>query len=241
MEMEPDNKQLKTVHRSKVIALMAVLAGLYAVGSYLPGFPMVGVPGSRIDLVRALEIGYGLVLGPVYGPITAFLGALVGKTLIGGGVGLYFTPLAPVTAYVAANIRTENGWKRSAAVLTALILAWYVSPLGRIAYLAPILHVSGLIILILLGDRVRVLLNSDKRPRLYLGVLLTGYPSTLAGHITGNIIYLNLFKPAPEFFHVLLPVSTAERLVITVIATIIGVPLVLAVRTFYPELLENND
>jgi hypothetical protein len=238
--MEPDDKQEKGASRSKVIALMAVLAGLYAVGSSLPGFPMLGVPGSKIDLVRALEIGYGLILGPVNGSITAFLGALVGKTLTGGGVGLYFTPLAPITAYVSANLGVKKGWKRSAAVLSILILAWYISPLGRRAYLAPILHLSGLIILILLGDHIYSLLHSEDRPRLYLGVLLTGYPSTLAGHIAGNIIYLNLFKPAPEFFTAILPVSTAERLLITIIATVIGVPLILAVRIFYPE-LENND
>ena len=83
---------------------MAVLAAVYAVGSYLPGFPMLGLSGSKIDLVRALEIGYGVVLGPVYGPITAFLGAIVGKTLTGGGVGLFFTPLAPVTAFAASML-----------------------------------------------------------------------------------------------------------------------------------------
>ena len=239
--MKPEKHQDKAIPRSKVIALIAVLAGLYAVGSYLPGFPMLGVPGSKIDLVRALEIGYGLVLGPVYGPIAAFLGALVGKILTGGGVGLYFTPLAPITAYVAANMRVKNGWKRSAAFLSLLILAWYIAPLGRRAYLAPILHISGLLILIIFGDRVFRYLRTDNRLKLYLGVFLAGFPSTLSGHLAGNIIYISLFKPAPEFFIAILPVSTVERLLITIIASAIGVPLILAIRLFYPELLRSID
>jgi len=229
---------LGPIPRTKLVALISVLAGLYAVGSFLPGFPMFGVAGSKIDLVRALEIGYGLILGPVYGPITAFIGALAGKTLTGGGVGLYFTPLAPITAYVAANMRTENGWKKSAGVLLILILIWYVTPVGRKAYLAPILHLSGLAIIAVFGKRVSGYLNGDDRRNLYFGVLITSFPSTLSGHLAGNIIYANLFSPAAELFNALLPISTVERLMISLIATILGVPMILAIRIYYPELLE---
>jgi uncharacterized membrane protein len=228
----------KELNRTKIIALMTILAALYTVGSYLPGFPMIGVPGSKIDLVRALEISYGIVLGPIYGPITAFLGAIVGKTLTGGGVGLFFTPLAPITAFVAANMKIRGGWKNSAVIILMLILVWYMSPMGRRAYLAPILHVAGLIIVVALGERIFTYLNSENRTKLYFGLFLAGLPSTLAGHIAGNIIYLNLFNPAPEFFVAILPVSTAERLVIALIATIVGAPIIYGVRLFYPELLE---
>ena len=77
---------------AKKLALISVFAALYVAGSFLPGFPVIGMPGSKIDAVRALEIGYGLILGPIYGPIAAFLGSVVGKTLTGGGVGLFLTP-----------------------------------------------------------------------------------------------------------------------------------------------------
>jgi hypothetical protein len=234
--METNNNHVDNISRNKIVALIAVLAGLYAVGSYLPGFPVIGVPGSKIDLVRALDISYGIVLGPIYGPITTFLGAIVGKTLTGGGIGLYFTPLAPITAYVAANIKITNGWKRSASVLFIIILIWYVTPLGRRAYLAPILHVSGLVIVLLLGDLMYRYINSEDRKKLYIGVFLTGIPSTLAGSLAGNMIYANLFTVAPEVFIAILPVTTVERLVITIISTAIGVPLIIAFRLFYPDL-----
>ena len=64
---------------TKKLSLIAMLASVYAALSFLPGMPMIGAEGSTIDLVRMLEIGYGLVLGPVYGPAAAFLGAIVGK------------------------------------------------------------------------------------------------------------------------------------------------------------------
>jgi len=220
------------------LSLMAVLAAAYAVGSFLPGFPMLGLPGSRIDLVRALEIGYGVVLGPVYGPATAFLGAVVGKTLTGGGAGLLFTPLAPVTAFVASMLARRGTWRYSAAVLALLIAGWYLTPVGRLAYVVPVLHLVGLLIVLVFRDRIGEMIRGSDRRTLSLGFLLCSAPSTLAGHLLGNIIFALMFSPSAEFFTAVLPVAAVERAVITVLATLIGVSLVVAVRLVYPTLME---
>lgn len=217
---------------------MAVLAAVYAVGSYLPGFPMLGLPGSKIDLVRALEIGYGVVLGPVYGPITAFLGAIVGKTLTGGGVGLFFTPLAPVTAFTASMLTRRGGWRHGAAVTVALILGWYLTPVGQSAWVATVPHLAGLSVVLVFRDRVGEMIGSADRRTLSLGLLLCSVPSTLAGHLLGNIIFAVMFSPSPEFFMAVLPVSAVERAVISALATLFGVSLVAAVRLVYPSLMD---
>ena len=150
---------------------MAVLAAVYAVGSYLPGFPMLGLPGSKIDLVRALEIGYGVVLGPVYGPVTTFLGAIVGKTLTGGGVGLFFTPLAPVTAFVAFMLTRRGGWRIAAAALTLLVAGWYLTPVGRAAYAVPVLHLAGLLVVLTFRGRIGEMISSSDRRTMSTGLL----------------------------------------------------------------------
>ncbi|MFH0850144.1 MAG: hypothetical protein V1924_04290 [Candidatus Bathyarchaeota archaeon] len=220
------------------LTLMAILAAVYAVGSYLPGFPMLGLPGSKIDLVRALEIGYGVVLGPVYGPVTAFLGAIVGKTLTGGGVGLFFTPLAPVTAFVASMLARRGGWRYSAAVTVALILGWYGTSVGWSARVVTVLHLAGLLVVLVFRDGIREMVSSGDKRRLAIGFFLCSFPSTLAGHLLGNIIFAVMFSPSAEFFVAILPVSAVERLVISVIATVFGSSLVVAVRQIYPTLLE---
>jgi hypothetical protein len=230
---------MKTIS-TKNLALMALLASVYAAGSFLPGFPMIGLPGSKIDLVRALEIGYGVVLGPVYGPITVFIGAVVGKTLTGGGTGLFFTPLAPVTAFVAAMLARRGGWKIAASILVSLILIWYALPTGRSAWVVPSLHLVGLLVILVSRDRVSELLSSDNRGKLTTGMLLCSLPSTLAGHMLGNIIFAVAFSPSPEFFVGVLPISAVERTVITVLATFIGVSMVMAIRQVYPDLMQNN-
>ena len=227
--------------RARSLTLVALLAAVYAVVSLLPGFPIIGAPGSEIDIARSLEIGYGLVLGSVFGPLAAFLGAIVGKVLTGGGVGLFFTPLAIVSSFMAAAMNRRSlfklkGWVVSAIVLVVLIAVWYVTPTGWYAPYYPIPHLIGLGIVLLLRGKITDLLLSREKGRLTLGILLCSYPATMAGQMLGNLIFMQLFSPGPLFFMATLPITIVERSVLSVIATVIGAPLVLAVRGLFPEL-----
>jgi hypothetical protein len=227
---------------ARKISLITVFAALYAAGSYyLPGFPLVGVPGSKIDATRALEIPYGLILGPLYGPAAAFLGAVIGRVLTGGN--LFFTLPALVTPFVAATMGRRmlagiRGWMIGAVVLLATIVGWYSTETGRAAPYYPVLHLAGLAVILIFRGRIQALINSGKRERVALGVGLCSFPSTLAGHMLGNLIYIILFNPSPLFFMSLLPVSAVERLVITVAATVVGAPLIIIVSKAYPKLIE---
>ena len=229
---------------TRKISLIAVFAALYATGSYcLPGFPLIGVPESKIDATRALEIAYGLILGPLYGPLAAFLGAVIGKVLTGGN--LFFTLPALVTPFVAATLGRKlmagvRGWMVGAAVLLATIGGWYLTETGRAAPYYPLLHLVGLAVILIFREKIQVLIHSGKRERVALGVGLCSFPSTLAGHMLGNLIFIVLFSPSPLFFMSLLPVSTAERLVITFLATVVGAPLINVVSNAYPKLIETG-
>lgn len=235
--------QASSIFDTKKLTLMATLAAVYALGSFLPGFPMIGVPGSRIDIVRALEMGYGFILGPVFGPITAFLGAIVGKVLTGGGVGLFFTPLAPVSAFVAATLSRRNvlnvrGWMVAAAVLTVLISGWYGTLTGRSAPFYPVLHLLGLGIILVFRGRLQDYLKMEDKGRMSLGVALSSFSSTMSGHMLGNLIFISLFAPSPLFFMTTLPVAAFERIVLTILSTVFATPLILVVRILFPELIE---
>ncbi len=227
--------------KTRSLTLLAVLAAVYAVASLLPGFPMVGVPGSKIDLARALEMGFGFALGPYLGPPTAFLGALVGKTLGGGGVGLFFTPLALVSSLVAAclsrrQVRGVDGWKIAASILALLIFGWYATPTGRAVPYVPLIHVTGLAIVLAFRGKIAEYLGGEDRRGLTLGAALSCYPSTMAGHMLGNLIFIQMFGPDPLFFTSVLPIAIIERLILTAIGTAIAVPLLVVVRQLYPEL-----
>jgi uncharacterized membrane protein len=233
---------------TKRLTLTAVLAAVYTVGSFLPGFPMVGASGT-IDLVRALEMGYGILLGPVYGPLAAFLGALIGKFLSGGGFGMFMIPLAPVSAFTAAalsrpRIYRARGWMYPVVIISALCLGWYMTPTGRAVYYFPLWHLIGLGIVLLLRGKLAELLQSENSGSLTLGVALSSYVATMAGHMLGNLIFITLGPsmlgiPSPAFapiFAGLFWVSPVERITITALSTLIMAPIILVARRIYPAL-----
>ena len=229
--------------QTKRLTLVALLAAVYALGSFLPGFPMLGVSGSKIDITRSLEMGYGILLGPVLGPLAALLGAVVGKTLTGGGFGMFFTPLAPVSAFVAAALSRRRvfgveGWKAASAVLATLIAGFYVTGLGLMIPVYPVLHVAGLALILVLRGRLAESIQSDDRARLSLGVALCSFPATMAGHMLGNVIYTVLLGPNPAFLMGILPVTALERITLTILSTIISTPLLLVVRELFPYIVD---
>ncbi len=225
---------------TKKITLVAILASAYAVLSFLPGIPMIGGDGSTIDLVRMLEIGYGLALGPVYGPIAAFMGALVGKALQGGGLGMFFTPLAAVSAFVAAMIGRERGryWWVAAGVDAVLISGWYFFETGRIVWYFPVMHIASLIALLVLRNRLSEWIFSEDRRMMSIGVFICSFVSTVTGHMLGNLIFIVLLAPAPSLFVAIMVISIFERVGISIGATLFATSLLMAVKKIYPELLE---
>jgi len=225
---------------TKKVTLIAMLASAYAVLSLLPGMPMIGAEGTTIDLVRMLEIGYGLVLGPVYGPAAAFIGAVVGKMLKGGGFGLFFTPLAAVSAFIAAMLGRgiKLGWMGAAGVLGVLTAGWYLFETGRTVPLYPMIQYAGLAIILVFREKISEMIKSDDRKTVTLGVLLCSFPSTVTGHMLGGLIYIVLLNPAASIFVGILPIAIIERVAISIGATLFGTSLILAVRKIYPELLE---
>ena len=233
---------------TKKLTLMAVMAAVYTVGSFLPGFPMVGATGT-IDLVRALEMGYGILLGPVYGPMAAFLGALIGKFLSGGGFGMFMIPLAPVTAFIAATLSRPRvyklkGWMYPVAIISALCLGWYLTPTGQAVYRFPMWHLIGLGIVLVLRGRMADLLQSENQGHLTLGIALSSYVATMGGHMLGNLIFIALGPsvlglPLPvltSIFYGLFWVTPIERLTITALSTLIMTPIIYVARNMYPDL-----
>ena len=230
---------------TKKLTLTAILAAVYALGSFLPGFLVLGLPGTKIDLTRSLEMGYGFLLGPIYGPLAAFLGAIVGKLLAGGGFGMYFTPLALVSSFTSAVLIRDRflnvkGWIWSASVLTMLIVGWYLLPVGRAIPTYPVLHFVALGIILVLRGRLTEFLRSENRTTLALGVALGSYVSTMAGHMLGNLIFDILISPPPASYLALLPIVAVERVVIMVISTVIATPLIIVLKEMYPELVRGD-
>ena len=229
---------------TKKLTLVTLLTSVYVIIGYFPGIPMIGSSDSTIDLTRGIEMPYGFLLGPLYGPIATFMGALIGKTLKGGGIGMYFTPLAIVSALISGalyrkNIYKVKGWIIAASVFGVLLLGWYLTEAARVIPLYAFFHILSFGVILLFREKLFEYMHSEDRKKLVLGVALSSFPATMAAHLLGNIIYTILFNPDPLFYMSILPVSLIERLVFTVISTLLATPLIEVVRKNYSDILSD--
>ncbi len=140
---------------SRDVAFVAIFSAFSAVViRFLPGIPIVGVPGSNIKFDAVLAPIYGLVIGPYLG----FLAALIGGLITAGSPFTIFTSFSPaVSALVAGFLTQKNlgsngskirGWMFASVVLGSLISGWYLTAVGQQAPFYPVLHFAALALIL---------------------------------------------------------------------------------------------
>lgn len=219
---------------ARTISIVGLMASVYAVVTLLPGFPVIGAPGSEIDLARSLEPLYGIIMGIYFGPAAAFIGAILGKILSGESGSLLFTPLTLVSTLSAALIYKGRvgkipGWAISGAILTAMITIWSTTQQAHNAPYFALPHVAAAVMAFGLGGELNKSLRSGKM-KMALAVFLVSFISTMTGNMLGNLIFVAVYNPSPYFFVPMLAITLPERLFISMASTIIGVPLIVGVR-----------
>jgi len=307
---------MKNRWSSQEIAETATFAAISAIViKIVPGIPIVGVSGATLNFNAALAPVYGLIIGPYLG----FLAALVGGVITAGSPFDLLTSFAPAVSALTAGLLTQKGirndesrikgWMLASAIMSLLILGWYLSDIGQKAPFYPVLHFAGLALMILTRNKIVPVFRAGRiagsswtvKPHFYLAGIITlvvafifimpylnsveilsvlAFPLFLAGtimivyglfgigksafalavsiasycgviadHMLGNLVFvssINIFIPltvvndsflkplglpdVSSLFMYMIPVSAVERLVFTLIATITGVGLVLAIR-----------
>jgi uncharacterized membrane protein len=245
---------------AKQAAYVAVFAALSVVViTFVPRIPIIGLPGGGITLDAAIAPVYGIVLGPYLGALAALIGGIVVAGTKGWVVFNVLTSFSPAASALVAGMltrrgfgfgkRNAGGWIGAASILVVLTAVWYVTWVGQRAPLYPVLQIAGLLIILLFRGRISTLFESAKRKNVSLAVLLSSYCGLVSDHMLGNLVYIlgiGLFIPLeaveealkamglpsiPALFMFVLPISVVERALMSVIATIFGTALILALRS----------
>ena len=241
------------------LSLVASLSALYLVFRLIPTFPMFGVPGATFragDMVAPL---YGVVLGPLLGPVAIIIGTLVGFFTGAPPVflGLDFFPA--VSCSVIVGLATRAKRVLGSVLYSALILVFLLLPFTSIVihvggYSVPFvwLHLVGLALYVspLTGRAVNYVTRdwtsyagkvSGYFERQIVAVLVLAFEGTLAQHIVGGmltqlVVGIN-FHSIPGRFHTWQDFWTLvfwaypfERTVITLVATGIGAASLVALK-----------
>jgi len=243
---------MKLTITTKQIALIAIFSALYSVIRQIPMGPMIGL-STTFSVSDCLAPIYGIVLGPYTGGtsvlIGTFLAMALGKPV--SFMGLDFLP-AFVNA-VAIGFLMRKKWG-PAIILNLTLLAIFIAnpltvwfynvSLGSLKIAVPFfwLHIVALVVLISpLGYKAGPWVKSLKPVFMAVGIAILAFIGTMMQHLTGNIL-TELIRVqitgimTPETLSTIVwPTAFIlypwERLTLVILAVIVGVPLVKALKT----------
>ncbi len=236
--------------RTRQLALIAAFAALYTVLRLIPAIPLIGGTGAfpAGDFVPSL---FGVVLGPYAAAASIALGTLIAAPLqISLGrpllfLGLDFLPAAVNAVAVGLMVR-----KRRPIVLSLfaiLLFLFLIHPLtlrlvepslSGLTFTIPYnwLHfVAFALALSPLASRASKWVTEVSIPNLAKGFALLAFIGTAMQHLMGGLLTENIPGPAyafasgigwPSYWTFIFYRYPAERLIITILATVIGVPVI---------------
>jgi len=231
--------------------LIATLAAVYTILRIIPIFPMIGVPGARFSASDSVASLYGVILGPYASSLCIILGTFIGYFVGRPPVfyGLDFLPATVNSLIVGSIVRGRR--KPALLAYFILLILFSVHPLAptlipakaffnqsEVVFPFVWMHVLGLIVLVSpLGSRIASLITRSSVTLLALGFSLASFIGTLSQHLMGNLLFASLIYPfLPEqtrigYWEIIFWLYPIERIMIVVLSTVIGVPLIRALRS----------
>ena len=229
---------------TRKLALMCVFAALYAVFSLVSLFPIIGALGRFITLATVLAPIVGMLLGPYVGVAAASVGGFVGWAVTQSGAFGFVSFIPGSLSALTAGFLINGERRVSAVFYLILFLAMAFFPLIGPVWLFPLFMWFQLIGLVVLVSPVSAVasksLRADRIDRLTLGVGVIALVSALAGQVAGTLMFEVFFYPFnPQIeswrtaqWQFLTFVYPVERIIIAVLATLVGVPLIRAIRSY---------
>lgn len=238
---------------AKEIALLICFTALYTYFSFIPAFPIVGLPSKAITLAAIAAPIIGIILGP-------YLSML--STLLGGAVAFsagHFSPLsfvAGIVTAVFAGALYENKQSVSAFTYFSLLFFFGFYPfIGPVWLYPPFMwfQITGFLVLIspLQSMASKNMRNPNNSSKLFSAFFIVFLTSTLAGQIAGSLVFELISWPIfianvdawKATWQVVTWIYPIERIIIAVIATFVGVFLykILIHANLMPFLNQSKD
>jgi uncharacterized membrane protein len=245
--------QENTLNRlsARTLAFTAIFAAVYAVLRLVPTFPMVGLPGASFSLSDAIAPLYGVILGPYVGGFSIVLGTFLAIGL-GRPVSFMFLDFLPATINaLSTGLLLKRKWKMVVSVYAVLLLAFLLNPLSLLLVEFPIgdakivfpfnwMHIIAFLMLLTpIREKAVQWVKSPLATQNSKGLALIAFIGTMMQHLTGSMLFevvlglwlkviaAEAYKGIWATVFYLYPV---ERLILTMFATVIGTPILRALR-----------
>jgi uncharacterized membrane protein len=229
--------------RTKVIASIAIFSALYTVLRMMQTIPMIGVEGGKFSLSDMLAPLYGVILGPYVGGFSVILGTFLAISL-GRPVSFLFLDFLPAMVNaVALGFLVRRKWWPVVVLNTALLVAFLLNPLtslfitvGGVSFPFAWLHIVAFVVLLSpLGRKAGQWVETLKPASLTAGLAILAFIGTMMQHLMGNILTEVVYGQitgamSAGAFEIMWTgvffVYPWERLVLIILAVVVGAPLV---------------
>ena len=225
---------------------MSIFTALYAVLRIIPTMPMLGASGNWFSLSDVVAPIYGIILGPLTGGLSIIIGTFVAMAL-GKPVSFMFLDFLPATvAAISLGLLIKRKWTPVIALNIVLLVAFLIHPNTSIFINIPFsdviiplpfawLHIVALAILVSPLGRKAVQWVSTLTPtKVAIGMAILAFIGTMMQHLTGNLLFETILAQPiggipvegyPDIWASIFFVYPVERIILVIVATIIGTPL----------------
>jgi len=209
-------------------------------------FPVIGSVGKFITLATAMAPLIGLILGPYLGTAAVSIGGFIGWIITQTGPFSFLSFVPSATCALFSGLLFNRRRAVSLFLYSALLLILAFYPMIGPAWLYPYYLWFQLTGLIVLASPLRSKAEdfAHKHTSLFelsFGVGIISFTAALFGQIVGSVMFEIMYWPTTpsqtEFWKIVVWQPTTflypvERTLITLIATVTGVPLIKALRAY---------
>jgi hypothetical protein len=181
----------------------------------------------------------GMVLGPWAGFMAALIGSIIGRVVLPSPLWMFGIIAEPLSV-MAAGFLTRGKWQPVVALYAVMLAVYFISPLGQSLPLWPMLDTIAAVCLVYPAGKLSKNLFSENVNLLPVSLVIVSF-TTVA---TDGLTRVFLFIPAGLYGSVLglSPAATAvvfvgggidsfiEDAFVVLIALVVGVPILLALR-----------
>jgi hypothetical protein len=213
-------------------ALIACFSALYAVLSFLPISPIIGLPGKAITAAAIVAPIIGMILGPLAGTLSTILGGIIGFS-----AGSLSPPSLLAGAFTALCAGMLCAGKRIQCIpiYLSLLISFGLYPSIGPIWLYPQVMWFQTIGLLILASPIQSIalknLNSNNNSKLLFALFTTFLTSTLMGQIAGSLTFeiilwlttipdVNVWRANWQALTFLYPL---ERTIIALSAALLGI------------------
>lgn len=211
-------------------AIIGMWSSIIALAHLIPAMPLIGT-GSTFAISIALFPLSGVFFGPFYGFLCAAVGGFIGQILAPNvaWLGIFTFMVGSINA-LAAGLVSRGYWYINLLILGIFTGLWFTTEIGRNAVIFPaVFYGLGAIVMIVGGINFKKLFNGNLKCK-SIAIFITSFAGMVTAASFANYFSILLFGTPAEVWNVIAFLSPVERAAFSVISSIIGTPLIIAIN-----------